>query len=105
MSAADVVLDARYNAPRLIFAVDAAAPKAVQRAQLALADGLAKAEREMVACGFSRTTSQHLARMAVLMFLSAFDGAEAPAGVVYDATCKHVDKERWTKRIGTGARP
>lgn len=98
MSAADVVIAARYQRPRLIFAVNPQADPQVQQAQLAIGQGLAQAETEMRACGFEYVTAQHLARMVALMFLSPHEHSEMPAGALLDALVDRLNREGWLSR-------
>lgn len=105
MSAAATVLSFRYRTPRAICPINVKASKAIQHAQAVADTGLSRAESEMRAAGYDSATAQHLARMVLLQFFDAFDGADISANDVFYGLRDRITREDWVKRIGTGARP
>ncbi len=102
MSAAATVLSFRYNRPRACCPINPAASKAMQEAQMHIDDGLVRAEGEMRSAGYDADTAKHLARMAVLQFMSAFHGEAIEAGATLNALVDRLHREGWTKRVGGG---
>jgi hypothetical protein len=83
--------------PRVVATTNPATPRAVQLASIPTAHGIALAEAELRRTGYDREHAQHVARMVVLMFLAAFDGAELPAGRVLEAVIDRCRREGWTR--------
>lgn len=95
--AAANLLAFRYNAPRAVAATNPDAPPSVQAAQVATAHGIGLAERELRRNGIDADAAPHIARMAALLFLAAFDGSDVPAGVLFDALIDRCRREAWAR--------
>lgn len=99
MSAAATVLSFRYRSPKPCCAVNPQATQPIRAAQALIDHGLSNAEMEMRSAGYDAEVAKHLARMALLQFLSAFHLTTLPAGVVLDGLVDRLNREGWVRRL------